>query len=269
MRKLTFFLLISIFLFLTPNIFSKLNGSPGAKTGSPMDGNNCTACHNGIVNSGSGLLSVATNIPVQGYTAGQTYAITVQISHPNFSRFGFEITCEEGNFGSAKIGTFGITDATTTKFVNNNNAITHTQGGIFGTGSKTWSMNWTAPFTSPSGGIVFYVSAMAANANGNNSGDEVYTTSRSFTEATSSVTEVQNKITTFINPISKDIMINTLEIMTISSLKIYDISGKVVASKEELLLPTFINVDFLNAGIYIVNMNIKNGDLISEKVIIP
>ena len=31
---------------------------------------------------------------------------------------------------------------------------------------------------------------------------------------------------------------------------------------------SFINVDFLNAGIYIVNMNLKNGDLISEKVVI-
>ena len=120
MKKIAFFLLISIFLFLTPNVFSKLNGSPGAKTDSPMDGNNCTACHSGTVNSGNGLLSVATNIPVQGYTAGQTYAITVQMAQPSINQFGFEITCEEGNFGSTKTGTFGITDVTTTKFVNNN-----------------------------------------------------------------------------------------------------------------------------------------------------
>jgi len=121
MKKSIYFLsAITIFLLLTPNVFSKLNGSPGAKTGSPSDnGNNCTACHSGTVNTGSGMLSVATNIPVQGYTSGQTYAITIQMIQSSRSRFGFEITCEEGNFGSAKTGSFGITDNTNTKFVNN------------------------------------------------------------------------------------------------------------------------------------------------------
>ena len=115
MKKSIYFLsAIAIFLLLTPNVFSKLNGSPGAKTGSPMDGNDCTACHDdGTINTGSGILSVATNIPVQGYTSGQTYVITIQMIQSSISRFGFEITCEEGNFGTAKTGSFGITDATT------------------------------------------------------------------------------------------------------------------------------------------------------------
>ncbi|MEC8853126.1 MAG: choice-of-anchor V domain-containing protein, partial [Bacteroidota bacterium] len=123
---------IAICLLLAPNVFSKLNGSPGAKTDSPMDGNNCTACHSGTVNSGNGLLSVATDIPVQGYTSGQTYSIAVQLIQNTINRFGFEITCEEGNFGSNKTGNFGISDPTTTKFTNNNAAVTHTQSGISG-----------------------------------------------------------------------------------------------------------------------------------------
>ena len=64
-----YFLAVAVCLLLAPNVFSKLTGSPGAKTGSPMDGNNCTACHYAPVNSGTGMLSVATNIPTQGYTA--------------------------------------------------------------------------------------------------------------------------------------------------------------------------------------------------------
>ena len=211
---------------------------------------------------------VTTDIPVWGYTAGQTYSITLQISQASISRFGFEITCEEGNFGSGKTGSFGIIDATTTKFINNNTAVTHTQAGTFGSGSKTWSMNWTAPFSSPSG-IVFYVSAMAANGNGNNSGDDVYTTSYSFMEASSSVSEKQNNITAFINPISRNIMINSLEPAIISNLEIHDVSGKLITSKKNLLLPNFINVDCINSGIYIVTMNLKNGGLVSKKIIIP
>lgn len=191
---------LAIVFYPQKELISKINGSPGAKTGSPLDGNNCTACHSGTANTGSGILSVATNIPVQGYTAGQTYAITVQIIQSSISRFGFEITCEEGNFGSAKTGSFGITDATTTKFVNNNTAVTHKQGGTSGSGSKTWSMNWTAPQTGVSAGVVFYVSANAANNNGNNNGDEVYTTSRPFPEAPSSTPGCTDSTATNYNP---------------------------------------------------------------------
>ena len=268
MKKSIYFLsAIAIFLLLTPNVFSKLNGSPGAKTGSPMDGNNCTACHDdGTINTGSGILSVATNIPVQGYTAGQTYAITVQMSQSSISRFGFEITCEEGNFGSAKTGSFGITDNTNTKFVNNNDAVTHKQAG---TTSNAWTMNWTAPQSGVSGGIVFYVSAIAANNNGNNNGDEVYTTSRPFPEAPSSISETHNNITAFVNPISKDIMINAVEPIYISNLEVYDISAKLVYSKKEVLLPSAINADFLDAGIYILNMQTRGGEIITKKVILP
>ena len=268
MKKSIYFLsTIAIFLLLTPNVFSKLNGSPGAKTGSPLDNNNCTACHSGTANTGSGTLSVNTNIdPVQGYIAGQTYSITVQIIQSSTNRFGFEITCEEGNFGSAKTGSFGITDNTNTKFVNNNDAVTHKQAG---TTSNAWTMNWTAPQSGVSGGVVFYVSAIAANNNGNNNGDEVYTTSIPFPEAPSSISETHNNITAFVNPISKDIMINAVEPIHISNLEVYDISAKLVYSKKEVLLPSAINVDLLNSGIYILNMQTRGGEMITKKVILP
>ena len=266
MKKSIYFLsAIAIFLLLTPNVFSKLNGSPGAKTGSPMDGNNCTACHDdGTINTGSGILSVATNIPVQGYTAGQTYAITVQMIQSSRSRFGFEITCEEGNFG-AKTGTFGITDNTNTKFVNNNDAVTHKQAG---TTSNAWTMNWTAPQSGVSGGVVFYVSAIAANNNGNNNGDEVYTTSRPFPEAPSFISETHNNITAFVSPISNNVMINSTEITSVKTLSVFDISGRLILSKEDISLPTILDVNALDAGIYMLNINTRNRELITKKVLI-
>lgn len=263
-KPIYYFLAIVVCLLLAPNVFSKLTGSPGAKTGSPMDGNNCTACHSAAVNSGTGMLSVATNIPTQGYTAGQTYAIVVEMSQASINRFGFEITCEGSG---AKAGTFGITDAANTQLVNNNAAVTHTQGGTFGSGSKTWTMNWTAPTNVQT--VNFYVSAMSANGNGNNTGDDVYTTVRTFNEATSSVTEIQNKITTFVNPISKDIMINSLVPVIAKNLKVYDVSGKLLVDKKNLQLPTALDVDFLDARIYIVSMHLKSGEFLSEKLLIP
>ena len=267
MKKSIYFLsAIAIFLLSTPNVFSKLNGSPGAKTGSPLDGNNCTACHSGTVNTGSGMLSVATNIPIGGYVAGQTYSITVQITQSTINRFGFEITCEEGNFGSAKTGSFGITDNTNTKFVNNNNSVTHTPAGNT---TNVWSMNWTAPQTSVSGGVVFFVSAIAANNNTNNQGDEVYTTSRSFAEATTSVSEKQNNITAFVSPISNNVMLHSTEITSVKTLSVFDISGRLILSKEDISLPTILDINALDAGIYMLNINTRNGELITKKVFIP
>jgi len=268
MKKSIYFLsTIAIFLLLTPNVFSKLNGSPGAKTGSPLDNNNCTACHSGTANTGSGTLSVNTNIdPVQGYIAGQTYSITVQIIQSSTNRFGFEITCEEGNFGSAKTGSFGITDNTNTKFVNNNDAVTHKQAG---TTSNAWTMNWTAPQSGVSGGVVFYVSAIAANNNGNNNGDEVYTTSRPFPEAPSSISETHKNITAFVSPISNNLMINSTEITSVKTLSIFDISGRLILSKEDISLPTILDVNALDAGIYMLNINTRNRELITKKVLIP
>ncbi|MBC8266055.1 MAG: T9SS type A sorting domain-containing protein [Flavobacteriales bacterium] len=268
-KSIHFLSAIVIFLLLTPTLFSNMAGSPGAKTGSPIDGNNCTACHNATVNSGNGMLSVMTNIPTQGYNAGQQYSITVQLSQSNINRFGFEITCEEGSFSMAKAGTFMLTDQTNTQFANNSTSITHTMNGINGTNMKIWTMDWIAP-TNANGGVVFYVAAVAANANNNNNGDEIYTTSRSFFEATSSVSEKQNNITVFVNPTSNNIMINSTYEAAIKSIKMFDASGKLVLNENEILLPTILNVDFLSAGIYMINMqDSRNGKTITKKVVLP
>ena len=53
------------------------------------------------------------------------------------------------------------------------------------------------------------------------------------------------------------------------NLKVYDVSGKLLVDKKNLQLPTALDVDFLNAGIYIVSMNLKSGEFLSEKLLIP
>ena len=254
---------------LSESVFSKLNGSPGAKTNSPTDGNDCTVCHSGTANTGNGSVSINTNIPSNGYIPGQTYSIDVQISQSSINRFGFEITCEEANFGSNKIGSFGITDPNSTKFTNNNNAITHKQTGITGNGSKSWNMHWTAPTSNNSGGVVFYVSAIAANGNGNTSGDEIYTTSRGFSEATSTINKEVSDIKVFLNITNSDIMINSNNPVLISDLKIYDVSSKLVFNKKNINLPTLIKNNLFNQGIYIVKMQTSKGINIQEKIIFP
>ena len=155
-------------LFYPESSISNATGSPGGKTGSPIDVQACNNCHYSGLGSGA---SITTNIPSTGYIPGNIYTITTNITQSGINKFGFEITAEE-NAGSTKTGTFFITNSGQTQLVNSNSAVTHkasgTSGGIGN--SKSWSMDWEAPVAG-TGSITFYGAYIAANGNGNNMGD--------------------------------------------------------------------------------------------------
>lgn len=153
-------------------LYANSTGSPGGKTGSPGDSNEtCTECHSGTASSASGWIT--SNIPANGYTPGETYLITATGTHNGVVKFGFELTAETTN--GTKIGTLAITEATRTKLTNQNKAVTHKAAGNVPNGNtNTWTVNWIAPATDV-GPIRFYGAFNAANGNGNNSGDVIYT----------------------------------------------------------------------------------------------
>ena len=156
-------------------------GSIGGKTGSIGDGGtSCTQCHSGVPQNATTW--VTTNIPPTGYVPGQTYTITATGTHTGALKFGFELTAENSTGG--KVGNFVITNATQTKLTNSNKAVTHTAGGNTPSGgTKTWSMNWTAP-TPAVGPVKFSAAFNAANGNGNNTGDVIYLASTTVQAAT-------------------------------------------------------------------------------------
>jgi type IX secretion system substrate protein len=154
-------------------LYSYSTGSPGGKTGSMGDGGNtCTDCHSGTAQSQSDWIT--TNIPMEGFIAGETYLITATGTHSGVVKFGFELTAEDAF--TAKVGTFAITEPTRTQQANANKSVTHTSGGNTPTGNmNSWSMEWTAPASSPSL-VIFNAAFNAANGNGGTSGDQIYTT---------------------------------------------------------------------------------------------
>ena len=86
--------LISLFialaiLFYPDTSISNATGSPGGKTGSPIDGQACNNCHYSGLGSGA---SITTNIPSTGYITGNIYTITTIISQSGINKFGFEVT---------------------------------------------------------------------------------------------------------------------------------------------------------------------------------
>ena len=64
-------------------------------------------------------------------------------------------------------------------------------------------------------------------------------------------------------------MINSTEITSVKTLSIFDISGRLILSKEDISLPTILDVNALDAGIYMLNINTRNRELITKKVLIP
>ena len=180
MKKNTFILgsIIAIaILFYPQSIIGKLTGSPGGKTGSPMDNSDCTSCHN-IQGTTVTTTHISSNIPSNGYIPGNTYIITANLNASG--PLGFEITCEE-NTSNTKTGTLFNTDPITTQLVNNGNAITHTTAG---NSLNTWSFDWEAPSIG-TGDITFYGAFIVAGYPiGSNMGDYLTLSTLSISEYT-------------------------------------------------------------------------------------
>jgi len=245
MRKslLLFPITITLAIFFYPTTSNSYGtGSPGGKTNSPNDASNCTACHSGTLNSGIGIATITSDIPINGYAIGNTYTITLSAVKANCTKFGFELTAENG---FTKSGNFMITD-NTTKFVNANNAVTHKSSGTSGNTTKSWTVNWT-PTANSNGNTIFYASLLFANNNGNNNGDNTFTTSLSVNE------EVVNGISdnTFKNSFTYNSINKTIE--TTHGVLVYDISGKLVLTTNE----KFTSISHLKNGIYILKAQNK------------
>ena len=240
---------LAIFFYPTTSN-SNSGGSPGAKTNSPMDGQNCTGCHSGTINSGTGTATITTNIPTSGYSIGSTYTITLTGVKAGCTKFGFELTAEKGN---SKTGTFLITNSTETKFATgtNNTAVTHKTAGNSGNTTKSWSMGWTATANSNMN-TTFYAALMFANNNGNNNGDNVFTTSLVVNE------EIINAIDNL--SINNDFTFNTVTktIETQKTIDIYDISGKLMLTTNS----NSTNLSHLSKGIYIIKSENKTQKII-------
>jgi hypothetical protein len=173
-------------LFYPQSTIGKLTGSPGGKTGSPMDNSDCTSCHSVLATTVS-TTSITSNIPSTGYVPGNIYTITSNLS--SWDGTGFEITCEE-NTNNTKTGTFFNTNPSETQLVNNGTAITHTVNGI---SSTTCSFNWEAPIIG-TGDITFYGAFITAGYPiGANLGDYLTLSTLSASEfSPTDITETSN-----------------------------------------------------------------------------
>lgn len=228
---------------------NRSSGSPGGKTGSPADGENCTVCHTGSASPASNWIT--TNIPATGYVAGQTYQITATGTNAAAVLFGFEITAEDQN--NEKSGTFTVLDAAQTQFTNAQKAITHTSNGTTPTnGSKTWNVGWTAPPAS-SGEITFYAAFNAANGNGFSTDDKIHLSTTSVSpDVTNTHNPVQSSLTLYPNPSTHWLWIELPAQIENRALTIYTIRGEKVFAGQVARSGSRLNIHHWPTGIYLV-----------------
>ncbi len=155
-------------------------GPDPGRAGAPGELTCATAeCHGTAKNTGPGQFNI---IAPAGYEPGQTYQIVVrhQTSDLTRKRWGFQITALTGS--NARAGAWRILNDRT-QIVEDNlpgfrrQYVEHTETGTFReqTGAASWAVNWAAPATD-AGPITFYAAGNQADNNGNNSGDQIYTT---------------------------------------------------------------------------------------------
>jgi hypothetical protein len=143
-------------------------------------------CHNTFtLNSGAGSITLgSSNMVDWQYEPGVTYNMTVTVSLSTSNLFGIGLECLTA--AGANAGNLVITvpeDTRTLNAVVSGNSrrnIVHQLNGGVAAGSKTFSFDWVAPSTNI-GNVTFYYAGNAANGNGTNSGDRIYTGSQEVT----------------------------------------------------------------------------------------
>jgi uncharacterized protein (TIGR03437 family) len=171
---------------LAPMLLYSFSAGPLPRhTGAPGD-QTCVQCHFGTaLNGGGGGVAVTASTGTT-YTPGQSVTFTVTITDAAARVYGFQASArldsnaEAGQAGSfvpgaqqrvicqdgAEMPAAGCPASGPLQFVEHTSPLQ----------TNTITFNWTAPATD-AGPVTIYVAANAANGNGANTGDRIYTTS--------------------------------------------------------------------------------------------
>jgi hypothetical protein len=214
------------------------SGAPIGRTGSPGDnGLTCTSCHAGpAATPQTGWIT--TNIPAEGYEAGETYEITFTATGvASNNRFGFLGNVE--NSSSANVGTWSSNTQVQVRNAGARSAVTHRSTSNSGSGSRSWTASWTAP-NELMGDLTFYASFNVTNAGSGSSGGGIRTSTLTVqpntTVSINELSSLKNEIKLFPNPVMSNQNLNiSLPTALFDSadrveIEIRDLTGKLVLS---------------------------------------
>jgi hypothetical protein len=249
-------LVVMAFKVNNDNIHYSPERTPGAPSGYSGDpaGNNldCTGCHSGPdAQMQTGWIT--TDVPGTGYVPNTTYTLTATDARTGHTKFGFQISPQNSN--GTFLGTLISTDSETT-LTTDPNYITHTSAGTGGTGSKTWTFEWTAP-DAGSGDVTFYGAFNLTNNNGSTSGDTIMRSTLTVSESTTGIdyiSGIERSITIFPNPARDRITLEVKHGLIGSSFLVVDQAGRQVLTGQLTKENTTLDINQLAAGIYYVQI---------------
>lgn len=217
---------------------------------------------------------ITSTIPGAGYTPGQTYTITASIVSNPTVKFGFEVSPQ--NTSGTQMGTLVVTNSTETQLVGAGKYITHKSAGTAGTGSRTWTFNWTAP-AAGSGAVTFYGAFNKTNNSGTNSGDAIVLSSLTVQENTATSIAEENanlNVNVFPNPSSEHFTLS-YELMENAKVeaRLISLTGqvvKVLMDEEQVAGKTEKRFEIdpsIAKGTYFVSVSV-NGVSSTQKILI-
>jgi len=252
-------------------VHSNKQEPPAGHTGSPVDGKTCakSGCHAGSAqDDNAGLIKIdvdpqnPTSIQNFSYKPNTTYQLVIKLNDLNSPIYGFQMSVLNSNQQQA--GSFSV--------VPNNDASLQTQGGIqyYGhnpaNGTSSRIVEWTAPAANK-GPIKFYIAANAANDDGTNNGDDIYTTDFKVYEEGNEPTGIagkkrgQRSIGIFPNPVQKRFTLNVDQQRNKPmQVNLLTTSGKKVSSlykgspKTQTFEESFAVKSDLSPGVYLVEV---------------
>jgi uncharacterized protein (TIGR03437 family) len=184
---------VAIFSVIPLVIMGHSSGPPAAATGAPGE-QTCwqAGCHRTTtnVNEGGGTVTLTASTGTS-YTAGQKLTFTINVANDPTARvYGFEASVRDGNNNG--VGSF--TPGTGQAVVCADDSLRPSSGTCrslpeyiehsLPRSTGTINFDWTPP-AQAAGDVTVYVAVNAANGNGNETGDHIYTKSLKLTPAVS------------------------------------------------------------------------------------
>jgi len=140
----------------------------------------CYTCHTGFeINGDEGTLELL-GVPQESYYPGARYSLLVRVRHPELRRAGFQLTARFADGGEEGLQA-GVIAPGEGQYLQRPadflvEYLGHDAGGTrpAAAGEGRWEFQWTAPIE-PSGSVVFHVAAVAADGDGSQRGNRVFT----------------------------------------------------------------------------------------------
>lgn len=227
-----------------------MTGAPSEKTCSTEAG-----CHSGGAFSGTVILSGVPDTVLPN----TTYTLTLTASVDGASAGGFQLTCLDGS--NSACGTLTAGAGTNLANANSRQYIRQSSAKTYSGGSVSWTFTWKSPATLVGSSIRFYFASLAANGNGDTSGDNAISSSKGVVfKSTTSINDavLSKKVNISPNPVGNVLNISIDDNTALTAqISLVDVAGRIVL-KREISMSQSIDVSHLAKGMYVAQIKMDN-----------